>query len=62
MSSKGGKCIIDTYINEMKSFPEKTYQKWKIKLNIDISKNDFLYQINKTERLSIQSSTLNISD
>ena len=36
------KCIYDTYINEMKSFPEKTYQKWKIKLNIDISKNDFL--------------------
>ena len=36
------KCVYDTYINEMKSFPEKTYQKWKMKLNIDISKNDFL--------------------
>ena len=65
------KCVYDTYINEMKSFPEKTYQKWKIKLNIDISKNGFLNlfntmysctKINKTKRLSIQSTTLNISD
>ena len=30
----------------MKSFPEKIYQKWKIKLNIDISKNDFLNLFN----------------
>ena len=40
------KCINDTYINEMKSFHEKTYQKWKIKLNIDISKTDFLNLVN----------------
>ena len=40
------KCIYDTYINEMKWFPEKTYQNWKIKLNIDIYKNYFLNLFN----------------
>ena len=42
MPWQGGQCIYDLYINEIKSFPVNTYQKWKIKLNIDISKNDFL--------------------
>ena len=40
------KCIYDTHINEMKKIPEKTYHKWKIKLNIDMSKNDFLNLFN----------------
>ena len=36
------KCIYDTYISEVKTFPDKTFQKWKTKLNTNLSENDFL--------------------
>ena len=36
------RCIYDTYISEVKTFPDKTFQKWKTKLNTNLSENDFL--------------------
>ena len=36
------KCMYDTYISEVKTFPDKTSQKWKTKLNTNLSDNDFL--------------------